>query len=134
MTANMKSKSILSSLFDLLSQPKINLKKVYYKHFAKEYRARDGLLKKELKTLSLQSKYMVDIYEKNRYRHLNEDIARIKGDMSREGKAIGDKLSQISDFGMRKGIFKSLKSMEFDCLANRNFYDEHTERLKKVKV
>lgn len=81
--------------------------------------------------LASQTTYMIDFHEKNKYRYLNEDIDRIKEQMNKEGLKIGEKLSNIDNFGLRNGIFKSLKKMDFDCLANRNYYSQHTERMDK---
>jgi hypothetical protein len=51
--------------------------------------------------------------------------------MKREGLQIGLRLNHMDNLVIRRGIFKSLESMKFDCLANRNYYLQHFERLSK---
>ena len=73
-------------------------------------------------------------YEKWRYQFLNADIKRRKMEMNRDGVKIGSKLNKVDDFEVRKGIYGSLQKIDFECMANRNYYEELTQRIKSIKI
>ena len=53
--------------------------------------------------------------------------------MRGDGKRIGLKLSHIDNYQLRQGIYTSLQKIELGCLANKYYYSEYTDRLKKER-
>lgn len=63
---------------------------------------------------------------------MNEDINRVKVQMRNDGMRVGLQLNHIDNYNLRRGVFSSLKQIQLDCLANRYYYSEHADRLRKV--
>jgi hypothetical protein len=82
-TYSMKNEAEILSLFEkLLSEvPPDKLYKKYRKllHESSTFR-------KELNALAIQSRHIVEVYEKSRYNYLNADIIRRSNEMAAEGK------------------------------------------------
>jgi len=74
---------------------------------------------------------MIENHEKNKYRHLNDDINRVRQAMNNDSKKVGLKLSHIDNYTLRQGIYSTLQKIDLGCLANKFIYCEYTDRLKK---
>lgn len=89
--------------------------------------------RKELTALAIQARHIVETYEKSRYRFLNADIEKRTHEMAAEGREIGERLNQVENWKMRKGLYRSLQRLQFECMANRNVYEELTQRVKALQ-
>jgi len=74
---------------------------------------------------------MIENHEKNKYRHLNDDINRVRQAMNNDSKKVVLKLSHIDNYKLRQGIYNTLQKIDLGCLANKFIYCGYTDRLKK---
>lgn len=95
-----------------------------YSRFRKAFLFSEGCFRRDLKFISLTCQHLSEYYQNNRYKHLNEDILRIKSEMTREGASIGKKLHVVDNVKLRNGIVASLKGVDLVCKAHRYLYDE----------
>lgn len=119
-TYSMKNEADILSLFEKLLN-EVPPSKLYKKY--RKLLHESTTFKKELNALAIQSRHIVETYEKSRYNYLNADIIRRSNEMAAEGKQITGRLPQIQDWRMRKGLYGSLQRMQFECMANRNLYE-----------